>query len=221
VETLHRWSVSPARAREIQERLRSRVRVRPLRRRIETVAGADIAIGRESGRAYAAVAVLSYPELKLLEARTHTRPLSFPYVPGLLSFREAPAVLALLRRLRRAPDALICDGQGIAHPLRLGLASHLGIWLNIPTIGCAKSRLVGEHGPVGTERSSRAALTLGGDIVGAVLRTRTDVMPVYVSPGHLIDIEAACDIVLNCCTQYRLPEPIRAAHRLAGELSRQ
>lgn len=218
--TLHRWNVSPAKAREIQERLRSRVRIVRLRRRVRTVAGADIAIGRRPGRVYAAIAVFSYPELELLEARTQRRGLAFPYVPGLLSFREAPAILALFRRLRTRPDVLICDGHGLAHPRRFGLASHVGVWLNMPTIGCAKSLLVGEHEPVGAERGSRTPLLLDGESLGAVLRTRAGVKPVYVSPGHLMDTVTACDIVLNCCTKYRLPEPIRAAHQLAGDLSR-
>lgn len=175
---------------------------------------------REGERVHAAVVVLGYRGLERIEARTHTRRLSFPYVPGLLSFREAPAILATFRRLRTRPDVLICDGQGLAHPRRLGLASHLGLWLGIPTIGCAKSLLVGEHEAVGEERGAAAPLVLDREAVGAVLRTRDGVKPVYVSPGHLIDTAAACDIVLGCCTRYRLPEPIRAAHHLAGERSR-
>ena len=172
------------------------------------------------GRQYAAVVVFSYPDLELLEARTHTRRLTFPYVPGLLSFREAPGILAIFRRLRMRPDVLICDGHGLAHPRRFGLASHLGLWLGIPTIGCAKSLLVGEHGPVGGERGSQAPLVLDGEPVGAALRTRSGVKPVYVSPGHLVDGPTACDIVLSCCRKYRVPEPIRAAHQLAGETRR-
>ncbi|MFQ5811066.1 MAG: deoxyribonuclease V [Armatimonadota bacterium] len=220
MEALHRWTVSPAKAREIQEQFRGRVRAGPLRRRVRRVAGADVSVDRQRERVHAAVVVLGYPGLEPIEARTHTRRLTFPYVPGLLSFREAPAILAIFRRLRTRPDVLICDGQGLAHPRRLGLASHLGLWLGVPTIGCAKSLLVGEHEAVGEERGAAASLVLDGETVGAVLRTRDGVKPVYVSPGHLIDTATACDIVLGCCRRYRLPEPIRAAHRLAGERAR-
>jgi deoxyribonuclease V len=184
------------------------------------VAGADLAYDPRRDVLYAAVLVFRYPEMALVEARLVTRPIVFPYVPGLLSFRELPAILHAWRRLRRRPQLVLCDGQGIAHPRGVGLASHLGLLLGVPAIGCAKSRLVGEHGEVGPRRGDRAPLRFDGRIVGAVLRTRQGAKPVYVSPGHLIGLPASVRFVLGCCRGFRVPEPIRRADRFVAAARR-
>jgi deoxyribonuclease V len=162
------------------------------------------------------VVVLSYPELELVESRIVEREVAFPYVPGLLSFREAPIILAACEKLVNSPDLILVDGQGLAHPRRLGLASHLGLLWDRPTIGCAKSRLCGEHGPIGAGRGEHTELVDGEEVIGAVLRTRMNVKPLYISIGHKINLEAAMQWVLNCGGGYRLPEPTRLAHQVAG-----
>jgi deoxyribonuclease V len=180
------------------------------------IAGVDISVNRWAKTGTAAVVVLSYPGLEPVEVKVVTDSLNFPYVPGLLSFREAPLILAACEKLTVTPDLLMVDGQGIAHPRRMGLASHLGLCLDIPTIGCAKSRLCGSHDEPGNERSSYAELLGNGEVIGAVVRTRTGVKPVYVSIGHKIDLPTAIHFVLECCRGYRLPEPTRLAHQAAG-----
>jgi deoxyribonuclease V len=217
---LHEWGLTVAQARALQDGLAARVRLRPLPARIRLVAGADVAFpSRQS--VVAAVVVLALPELGLVETVTVHRPCPFPYVPGLLSMREGPSLVDAFRQLRSRPDAVIFDGQGIAHPRRVGLASHIGLWLGLPTVGCAKSRLLGEHAEPGQERGESAALLVDGEQVGVVLRTRTGVRPVYVSPGHLADVTSARQLVLQCCTRYRLPEPTRLADQEAGHASEQ
>ena len=221
IATLHSWTVSTTRAKALQAELRERLVFRPLLLgRVRTVAGADIAVSRDGERLIAAVVVMEFPSLEVLETRVVVKRLTFPYVPGYLSFREAPAVIACLRRVRTPIGALLCDGQGIAHPRGFGLACHIGLWAGIPTVGSAKSRLVGEHGPVGERRGSRTNLYHGGEHIGAVLRTRDGVKPLFVSPGHLIDFAASEHLVLACCTRFRLPEPQRLAHIAAGEAKR-
>lgn len=184
--------------------------------RVRWVAGVDVSV--RQGQARAAVAVLRYPELSLETWATATAPVAFPYVPGLLAYRELPVVLEALQRLEAEPDLFLCDAQGIAHPRRLGLASHLGVLLDRPTIGCAKSRLYGR--PAGTlpkERGSHVPLvTPEGEVIGAVVRTRTGVKPLYISVGHRVDLDWAVQFVLACCRGVRLPEPTRQAHRLAS-----
>ncbi len=180
------------------------------------VAGADISVNRWAKTGTAAVVVLSYPELEPVEIKVITDRLNLPYIPGLLSFREAPLILAACEELAATPDLLMVDGQGIAHPRRLGLASHLGLFLDIPTIGCAKSRLCGRHDEPDIERGSYAELLDNGELIGAVVRTRTGVKPVYVSIGHKIDLPTAVNFMLECCRGYRLPEPTRLAHQAAG-----
>ena len=162
------------------------------------------------------MAVLRYPELDVLETATARCPTTFPYVPGLLSFRELPAVLAALEQLREPPDLLLCDGQGIAHPRRFGIASHLGLLVDIPAIGVAKTRLCGTHAEPPHQRGAWTPLRAGEEIIGAVLRTRIGVKPLYISPGHRIGLETALAYVMRCCTRYRLPETTRHAHRLAS-----
>lgn len=210
----HPWHVSPAEAVKIQERLRRLVLPQGSLAGVRSVAGLDV--GLRGNRARAAAVVLSYPELERLGDAVAECPVEFPYVPGLLTFREGPVALQALDRLAPPWDVLLCDGQGYAHPRRLGIASHLGVLLDRPTVGCAKSRLVGSHGPVGEERGSWTELIDRGEVVGAVLRTRTGVKPVYVSVGHRTDLESAIELVLACTRGRRLPEPARLAHGLAS-----
>jgi deoxyribonuclease V len=183
---------------------------------IKLVAGVDISVNRFAKTGTAAVVVLRYPELEIVEISTVTERVEFPYVPGLLTFREAPLSLAAFEKLAVTPDLVIVDGQGIAHPRRIGLASHLGLCLGLPTIGCAKSRLTGEYEEPGNKAGSYAELTDSGEVIGAALRTRAGVKPVYVSIGHMIDLPSAIKRVLACCRGYRLPEPTRLAHMAAG-----
>lgn len=215
-DLLHPWNVSPKEAVAIQQQLRRLIRQEPDLATVEAhrVVGIDVSI--KKGIARAAVAVLSYPSLKPLDVALAEVPVSFPYVPGLLTFREGPVVLAALARLRMEPDVLIFDGQGTAHPRRLGIATHIGILVDRPSIGCAKSRLWGKHQEPGPEKGDYALLYDGEEVIGAVVRTRTGVKPVYVSVGHRIDLTSAIEYVLNCCTRFRLPETTRLAHRAAG-----
>lgn len=212
----HPWDLAPAAARALQQELRGRVITEDRLGRVRYVAGVDVGFEERNTVTRAAVVVLRVPELTLEEEVLAKRPTAFPYVPGLLSFREAPAVLDALGRLRRTPDLLLCDGQGIAHPRRFGIASHLGVLLDLPAIGVAKTRLVGEHGEVPDVRGAWVPLTDGGERIGAVLRSRTGVKPLYVSPGHRVGVETAVDWVMRCVTRYRLPETTRLADRLAS-----
>lgn len=181
---------------------------------IETVAGVDVGVSGEQG--WAALVVLSWPELVVLDQAVATDRLCWPYVPGFLSFREAPLVFAAYASLRIRPDLLLCDGQGRAHPRRCGIACHLGVALDLPAIGVGKSLLCGHHATVPRERGNWTVLTHRGETIGAVLRTRTGVSPVVVSPGHRIGLESCLAWVLGTARRFRLPEPIRAAHRLAS-----
>jgi len=218
VPKLHDWDVSTQQAREIQQRLRGRVQLRPLPSDIRLVAGADLAFSRRRNLAFAAVVVLHLPELEPVEQVGLHMPCHFPYVPGLLTFREGPAVAEAFRRIRHRPDVVMFDGHGYAHPRRVGLASHMGLWLGIPTVGCAKSRLVGQHETPGTRKGEQTPLTDDGEQIGVVLRSRTDVRPVFVSPGHMADFETSTDLVLRCCSRYRLPEPTRLADHAVAEV---
>jgi deoxyribonuclease V len=188
---------------------------------IRFVAGADCAFFKGAEQCLAAVVLWDLEKRIVLEEHVAVRKLTFPYVPGLLSFREAPAVLAVLRKLRRAPDCLMLDGHGYAHPRRFGIASHVGVICRRPTIGCAKSRLTGFHDELDLTRGSRASLTDGVVTIGTVLRTRDGVKPVFVSVGHKIDLETAGQIVLDCSIRYRLPEPTRLADRLVAAAKRE
>lgn len=212
----HSWQVSLAQALAIQRNLAAQVSRTNEVTTPRLIAGVDISVPRTGGMATGAVVILNYPELSLVETSMVEGRLDFPYVPGLLSFRESPLILAACQQLTLTPDLILVDGQGIAHPRRLGLASHLGLWLDTPTIGCAKSRLCGHHDEPGNNPGSYAEVVDRDETIGAALRTRPGVKPVYVSIGHKIDLEAAIYWVLQCCRGYRLPEPTRLAHLAAG-----
>lgn len=212
----HSWNLTPSEAIALQHRLRSRVvklgRPQPVR----YVAGTDVGFERGGGITRAAVALLSFPGLELVDHAVARLPTRFPYVPGLLSFREMPALLDAMARLKGLPDLVLCDGHGYAHPRRFGIASHLGVYLGIPSIGVAKSRLVGEHGQPMQRRGAWVPLRDRGETIGAVLRTRPHTLPVYVSIGHRVSLAVAVRYAMACTTAYRLPETTRWAHRLAS-----
>mgnify|MGYP001099489395 CR=1 FL=1 len=216
VNKLHGWQVSTKQAREIQLSLAGKVATRNELSNPRLIAGVDISPINSEGIARGATVVLSYPELNVVEIKTSEGKLSLPYIPGLLSFRECPLILAACQKLGNTPDLILVDGQGIAHPRRFGLASHLGLFLDIPTIGCAKSILCGRHKPLGVEVGSYAELIDDEEIIGAALRTKLRIKPIYVSIGHKIDLASALHWVMNCCRGYRLPEPTRLAHLAAG-----
>ena len=214
----HSWDVTPREAVAIQRELAGLVEAKtPPGFAPAVVAGLDAAFPKGGRECVAAAVAWSVRERRVLEERVARRPLTFPYVPGLLSFREAPAVLAALSELTTPVDALLCDGQGLAHPRRFGLACHLGILTGIPAVGCAKSVLVGEHGDLGPARGARVPLEHREERVGTVLRTRDGVRPVFVSIGHRMDLPAAEALVLACAIGFRLPEPVRRADRLVSQ----
>ena len=215
VTKLHSWDLTPQEAMRIQKEFRERLVLHWDDRPVATIGGVDVSIKTELTRA--AIVLLSYPELTPVEAVVAETPLLFPYIPGLLAFREGPAVLAAWHKLQNKPDMLMFDGQGIAHPRGVGIASHMGLWLERPTIGVAKSRLYGLHTEVGPARGDRAdLLDKNTNVIGAVVRTRERTNPLYISPGHLMDVEHAVQFVIACTTGYRLPEPTRWAHKVAG-----
>ena len=211
----HTWNLTPQEAFQLQERLRTYVKVEPLPDEgLFSVGGADASFSNE--QVLAAVVVIDYATGKLVERATAALPITYPYVPGLLSFREAPALLAALGELSRLPDLLMVDGHGLAHPRGFGLACHLGVLLDLPTIGCAKSPLVGEYSHLGETAGSTADLVEMGQVLGMAVRTRSGVKPVFVSVGHRVDLPSAVRFVLACTRGYKLPEPTRQAHILAG-----
>jgi len=213
---LHPWRLSHAEAERVQRELAPRVVQRNEVGSVRTVAGVDVSIDENRGVARAAVVLLQYPELIVERAELAERPLTFPYIPGLLAFRELPAVLAAFEALCQQPDLIMVDGQGVAHPRRLGIASHLGLLLDVPSIGCAKSRLVGQEREVSAEAGAWSPLVDRGETVGAIVRTRPGTKPVYVSVGHKVDLPTAIRWVLACVRDHRLPEPLRQAHLVAG-----
>ncbi len=215
---LHGWDLTPAEAIGVQQRLRNLVRLQPLARPARTIAGADISFNKFSETVFAGIVVLSLPDLRIIESAGVRSVTKFPYVPGLLSFREAPSLLEAWEKLKTKPDVLMLDGQGIAHPRRFGIACHVGVLLDLPTIGCAKSILVGRYGELGLEAGSQSPLIDRGEQVGVALRTKNKVSPVYVSPGHLIDLDSSVDLVLRSTGKYRQPEPTRQAHLLVNRL---
>lgn len=216
---LHDWDLDPRRAVALQRELAEQVRLMPtLPASPATVAGVDVSYEKHGDHFFAAVVVLDFATLTVIDQAWADDRVDFPYIPGLLSFRELPVLLAAFRRLKTVPDVVLVDGQGVAHPRRIGLASHLGLWLNLPTVGCAKSRLCGSHDEPGMKRGEAAPLWLEDEVVGMVLRTRERVKPLYVSPGHLLDVESATRLTLACTGRYRMPEPTRLAHHLTNQL---
>lgn len=212
------WPRTVARARLVQERLRARIVTSDRLRPVRFVAGVDVGFEAGGTVTRAAVVVLAWPTLVLVETAIARRRTRFPYVPGYLSFRELPAALAALAKLKRRPDLLVCDAHGYAHPRRIGLASHLGLVAGIPSIGAAKSLLIGAHAPVPRRRGTWRPIVDGGEVIGAALRTRTGATPMYVSSGHRVGLKTAIDYVLQLCPRYRLPETTRHAHRLASQV---
>jgi len=225
MKKLHSWNLSYSRAREVQADLACKVQFTPLKESPKLLAGIDCAFSKDGERILAVVVVLRPPQFELVETVSALRKVTFPYIPGLLSFREAPVCLAAVEKLQNQPDVFIIDGQGIAHPRRLGLAAHLGLFLDQPTIGCAKSRLTGKYEEPPLEKGGYSLLkdekrkqNTQSEIIGAVVRTRTNVKPVFVSVGHKCLLEDAIRVVLDCSVKYRLPEPTRLAHQAVSKL---
>ncbi|HUW58783.1 MAG TPA: deoxyribonuclease V [Planctomycetota bacterium] len=218
VRRLHRWDVDYHAAVAIQERLRKRIIRRGSPRNVKHVAGADVSYERSDNRFYAAVVVMRFPQLDLVEEAHASGVATFPYIPGLLTFREGPILVRVFERLKTRPDLVIFDGQGIAHPRGFGLAAHMGLLIDVPSVGCAKTRLCGEHSEVAAPVGSTSPLHLGSKTIGVVLRTRRNVKPVFVSVGHRIALESAAAWVLKTTAGYRLPEPTRQAHLLVNQL---
>ena len=217
IQMRHDWNLTPAQAIELQKQLRSEVVAQDdFAEPIKTVAGIDLGYDEKTNISRCAVVVLSFPDLVLLESVEAFMPIQFPYVPGLLSFRETPVAIAALEKLKTAPDLILCDGQGMAHPRRFGIACHIGLLADLPTIGVAKSILVGKYENLEEERGSIAPLVHKGEQVGVALRTREKVQPLYVSIGHRMSLETAIDYVLRCTPKYRLPETTRLADKLAS-----
>jgi deoxyribonuclease V len=213
----HAWNIPTAEARNIQLKLKEKViKEDHLGKAVNNVAGVDVGFEDNGAITRAAVAVLTFPTLTLYEYAVARRQTGFPYIPGLLSFREIPAVLDALAKLNQLPDILLCDGQGLAHPRRFGIACHLGVLTDIPSIGVAKTRFIGTHAPVPEEKGGYSLLMDDSEQIGAVLRTRTGVKPVYVSIGHKISLPSAIKIVMQCVSKYRLPETTRWADRIAS-----
>jgi deoxyribonuclease V len=212
INDLHPWNPSYQEAKQLQTQLASKISTENQVNKVRLIAGIDVSvISPDSGRA--GLVILSYPELELIEVVQFEGALNFPYIPGLLSFRELPLALAAFKKLSSRPDIVLVDGQGLAHPRGLGLASHLGLIIETPTIGCAKSLLCGKHGPVGIVPGCSKHIEYNGSIVGTALRTKLNVKPVFISIGHMIDLQSSVDWTLKCCRGYRLPEPSRLAHQ--------
>ena len=213
----HEWNLSGDEAKALQRELAGKIVLEDQFDEIHYVAGVDMAINENNGMARAAVVLFSYPDLTVLEKHVYEEPLRMDYIPGLLSFREMPSLLGALEQLKQQPDLVMADGQGIAHPRRLGIGTHLGLWIDKPTIGCAKSILVGIHEPVGEAVGDWSPLIYKHEIIGAALRTRAKVKPMYISPGHKISLESSIKYVLTCSRGYRLPETTRQADKLSKD----
>ncbi len=217
---LHNWKLLATEAVALQQQLRHQIRIKPLTSQPETIAGCDISFNKFEETVYAGIVVLRLDTLETIDQSGVISKATFPYIPGLLSFREIPALLDAWQQLQTVPDVVMFDGHGTAHPRRIGIASHGGLFLNRPTFGCGKSVLVGKYDEPAPERGSWSPMRHYNDIIGAALRTKNKVNPVYVSPGHLIDLETAIDLTLRCDGGYRIPEPTRRAHNLVNALRR-
>lgn len=214
------WDVTPGEAIARQQELAGLIRLQPLPERFAVLGAADITTIESTKQLIAVILTFQWPRLQVLESVHIVTAVRFPYVPGLLSFREIPPLLRAFRELRQPPDVMLCDGQGLAHPRKFGLACHLGWCLKIPAVGCAKNRLCGEHQPLELKRGAHTPLYLKGEMVGSVLCTRDKVKPLYISPGHLADFDSSRELALQCVGRYRQPEPLRQAHQLATRLRR-
>lgn len=219
---LHPWKVSYKEAVEIQNRLKKQILLKSSFNNLNNkfIAGADVSYDKQIDRFYAGVVVFELQTMQRIEETTASGKVDFPYIPGLLSFREAPILLRAFSKIKKTPHIIMLDAQGIAHPRGIGLASHIGLLLDKPSIGCAKTRLIGEYDSVGEEVGHYSRLTLKGKTVGAVLRTRKNVKPIFVSPGHKIDLATSIDLVLKSCRGYKLPEPTRQAHNLVNKVKK-
>lgn len=230
IRKLHGWDLSYSQAVALQKQLAQKVEVVPLKNQPKTIAGLDCALSSDKQRILAAAVVLRVPdvtpglwepvertEFEVIETATASQKITFPYIPGLLSFRESPVCIAAVEKLNKAPHAFLIDGQGIAHPRRFGLAAHLGLFFDKPTIGCAKSRLTGSFEEPSPEKGAYSPLKDGDDVIGAVVRTRTNVEPLFVSVGNKCVLKDAIEVTLAWTTKYRLPEPTRLAHQLVGK----
>ncbi|MGI4020036.1 MAG: deoxyribonuclease V [Janthinobacterium lividum] len=211
-------SLSPAQAIELQKQLRTQIRIEPLFKPIQTIAGADISFNKFEETVYAGITVLSFPDLQEVAKSTIISKTTFPYIPGLLSFREIPALLLAWNQLKIKPDLLVLDGQGIAHPRRLGIATHFGLVTDTPTLGCAKSLLTGKFETLPEAAGSESLIYDQGEVIGAALRTKNKVNPVFISPGHRINLEQSLQIIKLCINGYRIPEPTRKAHLLVNQV---
>jgi len=221
IQNQHPWDLTTTEAIKLQKNLRSQLDVPSVSAMPVLIAGTDVSFNLRSNLLYGSVVICRYNDLSEIESRTAVMEVPFPYVPGLLSFREVPVLLEAFRKIQNIPDVILCDGQGIAHPRGFGLACHLGLFLDIPTIGCAKSRLCGEHDPVGEKKGDYVNLMYENTVVGMVLRSRTKVKPLYISTGYKTTLSYAKNIVLHTCPRYRVPEPNRKAHKLVNQLRRQ
>ncbi|MEZ4887221.1 MAG: deoxyribonuclease V [Chitinophagales bacterium] len=217
---LHDWNLTPKEAIEVQQELRGKVRIEPMSKPLEYIAGADISFNRGEDTVYVGMVVLTYPGLIEVDREVLTDEATFPYIPGLLSFRESPLLIKAWQKLTIKPNLIVADGHGIAHVRRFGIACHLGLLTDTPTIGCAKKIFVGTHEDLGEEQGSVADIHYKGEIVGAALRTRKNVKPVYISAGHKITLAEAIEVMKNCALNYRIPEPTRQAHLMVNELRR-
>jgi len=213
---LHSWKVSPGEAIQLQNELKGKISLKKSFNKVKIVAGADVSYYQN--KMIAGVIVFEFPNLKVIERQFFISPINLPYIPGLLTFREGPSLLEALKKIKIEPDIILFDGQGIAHPRRMGIATHLGLFLDKPTIGCAKSRLSGKYTSVGEKKGDYVLLKEGEEVLGAVLRTRRKVKPIFVSPGHKIDLSNSIEIVLKCTEKYRLPIPVREAHFFVNQI---
>ncbi len=220
IRHLHPWDVDYHGAVAIQNRLRKQIVFENRLKKLELVAGADVSFNRKSSVLFGVVTVLHLPDFEEVDRAEAVLETRFPYIPGLLTFREAPVLLEAFKKIRIEPDVILFDGQGVAHPRRMGLAAHMGLLLDTPSVGCAKSRFVGEYAPAGASVGAYSELLFEGETIGVVLRTRENVKPVFVSVGHKVDLPAAIEVVLRTLSRFRLPEPTRRAHLLVNALRR-
>lgn len=217
---LHKWAIDYKQAVQLQKELAGKLQLKPMNKAPRTVAGIDCAFSKDRKRICAAIVIIQLPDFEVIETVSAIDETKIPYIPGLLSFREAPVCIMAAEKISKTPDLFLVDGQGIAHPRRLGIASHLGLFLDKPTIGCAKSRLTGSHKQVKQQKGCWTPLIDNNETIGAVLRTRTNVKPLFVSPGNKCSLQNAVDYTLACCDKYRLPEPARLAHKTVTELKK-